>query len=292
MCLCASLKGIGQISAMDVQTQAQLAKLGPIFDALGEKAVAISVLGGGAQASIWRIQTDRRTYALRVLKPGSPGLDPAIDARLRRTLSQNGAAVVRPVLTSEEVTTPKISAQWVLDDFVDGRPLSGPLLRQPANDLGHSLGVIHGLDQDAWAEIPVSLPSALSGLGKLRLGAKQALYQELIHHTLAPENTRVAVCHGDLHADQVFRKRHGGIAILDFGLARRCDCRWDLAAVLLAYGRGSFDAVLAGYPGNAVDLDKVLPFAQTLAIAALMRGRAKAAAAQTFLDNHPVQLDT
>jgi len=29
-----------------------------------------------------------------------------------------------------------------------------------------------------------------------------------------------------------------------------------------------------------------------LAIAALMRGRAKAAAAQAFLDNHPVQLDT
>jgi len=140
MCHCAGLMAIGQVKKMDRQTQAQLAKLAPIFDALGEMAVDLTVLGSGAQASVWRIRTDRADYALRVLKPGAPGLNPAIDARLRKALVERGAAVVRPVLTSDDVATPEVAAQWVLDDFVDGRPLSGALTMQQADDLGRPFG--------------------------------------------------------------------------------------------------------------------------------------------------------
>ena len=292
---CAGLTVIGQGKRVDGQTQAQLSKLAPIFDALGERAVDLTVLGSGAQASVWRIRTERADYALRVLKPGAPGLGPAVDARLRKALVENGAAVVRPVLTSDDVATPEVSAQWVLDDFVDGRPLSGPLTMHQADDLGRSLWVLHSFDPDSWADIPASLPVALSvfgeGAGDPRMGRDMDHYQVLLGRTLTEDEACLAVCHGDLHADQVLRKRDGGIAILDFGLVRRCDYRWDLAAIFLAYGRDCLGGVLAGYQNNT-NVDDVLPFAQTLAIAALMRGRAKAAAAQAFLNQHPVQLDT
>ena len=278
---------------MNDQAKAQLSKLAPIFDVLGEKPVGLSVLGSGVQASVWQIRTERSRYALRVLKPKMPGLDSPVDARLRTVLCDLGAAVVRPVLTSADVKTPEIAAQWVLDEFVDGRPIGEHPARLEARALGLTLSLLHNLDPESWSEIPTMYPEALDILvrsGALaQLAGGSARHKEVVQSTLDQSKHTLVICHGDLHKNQMLRLRSGGLALLDFGLARRCDARWDLGAALFAFGAECYASLIDGYEKPRASYRNVLPFAQTLAIAALARGRPKASAnARRFLDQNPV----
>lgn len=290
---CAGLTAIGQAKRMDPQTQAQLIKLAPIFDALGERPVDLTVLGSGAQASVWRIRTDRADYALRVITPGTSGLSLDVDARLRSALCNLGAAVVRPIMTSIDVDTPEVAAQWSLDEFVDGRPNGERLSRSQAMELGRTLAHLHQLDPSIWPEVPVQHPEALSLLarpyGSAGSRAIVAGHQQLVKNTLGQSGRALVVCHSDLHKNQVMRQSRSGIVLLDFGQARRCDARWDLGAALYAFGAENFANITDGYAMPLAAFDVVRPFAQTLAIADMQRGRAKGSAqARRFLNQNPV----
>ncbi|MHA1128171.1 MAG: hypothetical protein ACTSRN_04370, partial [Alphaproteobacteria bacterium] len=90
-----------------------------IISPLGETLVAANLFATGATSDVWKIQTNRRTYALKHLNKRATSTDVALDVHIRTTLSENGAHVAAPILSSSDF--PNLSgAAWTLDEFVDG----------------------------------------------------------------------------------------------------------------------------------------------------------------------------
>ena len=271
--------------------QGRIDRIRPIFDHLGEVPQKLSLLGAGAQSGVWRVDTARASYALKVYKTPQGCLAPDEDVRLRRWLLAQGAQVIPPVLSSGDVSCPALPGPWVLDVFARGRPLSrGRLDAAQAAELGQTLHQVH--------RAPVATCPSLQELPALPghiapLAGSAAFQTTLQENRLAHVLTRPArpvLCHADIHPGQFLVSPEKQIVLLDFAGTRLCDRRWDLAHVMLCFDAPAYAAMAEAYGTPASQPDEVQPFAQALALAWVARGRAhQIRQGQQFLTRMPLR---
>ena len=125
---------------------------------LGEKLNNIDYLTSGATCSVWKVQSIRRTYALRIIEANERVLDGELDTFVRAEIASAGGRVVQPILNSHEYKTLFDGKRWSLDTFVNGtHPERGLLSGNICRQLGEALAVIHDLQiQNFGRNLPLS----------------------------------------------------------------------------------------------------------------------------------------
>ena len=240
---------------------------------LGETLTAVEPMDGGATSEVWKVRTNRGTYALKILNARGANTNLVLDIHLRSALSAGGACVAAPVLSSTDF--PNMSgAAWVLDEYVAGEhPARGDLHRLTCLGLGKTLAVLHSIPVTGFGT-PQLLGSTISGKqddvfeGLITrfanplptetpptfqispdLWQKARPYLRQIHKIIS--NSDGVLCHSDLHDRQIIVADNRLAALIDFGDVTICDYRWDFGSLLYFHGLRVLASTVEGYEPNA-----------------------------------------
>ncbi|OUS05043.1 hypothetical protein A9Q96_13155 [Rhodobacterales bacterium 52_120_T64] len=263
-----------------------------ILAKLGDQLVAAEQIDGGATSDVWKVRTNRRVYALKILNECGAAANLTLDVHLRKNLSAGGAFVAAPVLSSEGF--PNMSgAAWVLDEFVAGEhPARGELHKLTCLDLGKTLAILH--------DIPVSDFGAPQLTGSLISGEQENVFsglatrftnplpietppafelsRELWLKTL-PYLVRIreilstssgVLCHSDLHDRQMIIANNRLAALIDFGDATIGDYRWDFGSLLYFHGPRVLADTVKGYEPDGTLQAKLIDSAHVFSIGIAM----------------------
>ena len=224
-------------------------------------------VGQGVSARVWRVQKRGETFALRVTR-GDTDEDPrmAADYGVRRSLKGTAARVAAPVHIGVWN-----GLEYALDEFVIGA-MPTELSRDACVQLGETLAALHRLDHtgfgllenrsDALVGIastpeagvlsrlhhpfplePLST-SAVARVAPAFLPTLRKLELELLETIIAAP---FAVCHSDLHAEQIIARDGQLGALLDFGDAVIGAAVWDIASFAYFHGWDKTTWLLEGY---------------------------------------------
>ncbi len=240
---------------------------------LGDTLIAAEPMDGGATSDVWKVRTNRRTYALKTLNARGPNTDLALDVHIRNSMSAGGACVATPVLSSDDF--PNMSgAAWVLDEFVAGEhPARGELHRLTCLDLGKTLAVLHsisvtrfgtprlhgsmisGKQDDVFEGLTTRfanpLPINTAPTFEISTDLWQRAHPYLVNIREIISNNSGVLCHSDLHDRQIIVANNHLAALIDFGDATICDYRWDFGSLLYFHGPRVLADTIEGYEPDA-----------------------------------------
>ncbi len=254
--------------------------LAPVLAHLGETPVDVRFLSRGATCTIWRVRSNARCYALRLVGDGQRVPDGDVDAFLRSSVQRGGGSVAVPILNSEASGHLHDGKRWSLEPLIDGtHPQRGALSRQTCKALGQTLAALHEVPARRFG--PVSAISGQVIAGKFadpHSGVAERFENPLpetwaddfTHPALAamPErkdqimarllevSARVnagghVVCHTDLHERQLMCRQDTLVALIDFGGASILDRHWDLGSVRYFHGERNFTDVYDAYRSSS-----------------------------------------
>ncbi len=306
------------MAGLDTLPDAQMVAL--IAQAAGVQPRGARIMGRGVTAIGWRIDTDAEPVAVRIALPEDVRSEPTrVEAEfaILDALHPLDGRVPRPIATSsdEDILDPLRGAlAWSVQTLVEGTPLDkSPAPLDAARDLGALLARLHALPVEGWGLLedrrgPLYgvAPDAASGLVsrwpnlwpydgstllahpivRLRpalLEPLSRLREQLLRYA---EMDARAVCHSDLHADNILCDADGRLAgTIDFGDAFVGYPAWDLANFAYHFGWPATEALIEGYESKTVMREVRLAEARQLAVpSALVKVR-------KYLDRDPARLE-
>jgi thiamine kinase len=229
----------------------------------GEGAVAIERLGSGLVNESYRVARDGGVYSLRVpvTHAAALGLDRGWECRV---LACAMAAGIAPIIECCEPLPGILVARWV-----EGRSWTLEQVRLPENigKLAELARRIHALPvpqtarrmspaawiagyQETLIRRGVEANQLLAGSGRHLIDLRPGLETRLA--ALAePPAAAAALCHGDLHAQNLIAGGHG-LVLLDWEYAHVSEPFWDLAGWIgnNDLGADSGGLLLASYLGR------------------------------------------
>ncbi len=306
------------MAGLDTLPDAQAVAL--IAQAAGVEPRGARILGRGVAAIGWRVDTDAEPVAVRIALPEGARTEPTrfeAEFAILEALHPLDGRAPRPIATStdEDIIDPLRGAlPWSLQTLVEGTPLdesAAPL--DAARDLGALLARLHAIPVEGWGLLedrrgPLRgvASDATSGLEsrwpnlwpydgstllahpivRLRpalLDALSRLREQLLRYA---EMDARAVCHSDLHADNILCDTDGHLAgVIDFGDAFVGYPAWDLANFAYHFGWPATEALIEGYESKSVMRDVRLAEAHQLAVpTALVKVR-------KYVDGDPARLE-
>ena len=221
-----------------------------VFDLGPRGQLSAGPVAGGRLASIWRLDTDSASWAVK-------DFSEADEDELSEIL---GGAAFQEAALAAGVPTPGVRRTRTGDviahlgdvrlrvhEWVDLRP---PDLSLDPASLGRLLAGLHRVEfagtvgTHPWYEVPVGEPrwreiiSSLRAGGAPFVGELDALVPELValEGYLGDPPRDLRTCHRDLWADNVRRTHDGDLCVFDFDNAGLADPSQELALVLVEFG--------------------------------------------------------
>lgn len=277
-----------------------------ILGLIDETLEKVSFLAKGATCNVWQVQSDRRSYALRIIEADERVLDGAIDMFVRTEMLAKGGHVAEPILCSETSKPILDGTRWTLDAMVTGyHPERGQLSDQTCRDLGETLAVLHELPTHNCGRPSHIEHSAIIGMKTDPMEAVEQRFENPLpeiwqagyeHPVLratpeiAPEilarlqevsavveEGKHVLCHADLHERQLLCSSGRLAALIDFGDATILDRHWTLGSALYFHGQDNFDRLYDSYVGasRANDSQREIVPSFSMAIAMHHASRAR-----------------
>ena len=243
----------GETSPMDHVSQAVTEALCRAFD-LGTPTARAVLADRGEQGRIWRLHTDRGTWAVKQSLHHTDEARAAVDLTFQETAAAAGIPLPRPVRTREGTalldgaTLPDGGAEGAFRAFawVD----LDPEARASAEDFGRIAAALHRLDvpaaleEETWWGNLIPLPewNALLDAGR-RAGepwapSLDAALPDLLAmgDLVTPDDpAALRTCHRDLSVLNVRRTRGGGVTVLDWENSGPADPVRELAVLLVVF---------------------------------------------------------
>ncbi len=227
---------------------------------LGTQAGAPRPVSGGLSHSVWRLETDSGTYAVKLLRNiwGTADFLPRLEraARFEYDVWRTGVPMPRPVLHQRtgRAVQPLSRDTWVrVHDWVDATPVrDGTVPLEVAAQVGSAMAAIHRAGTSA-ADPQSALPWHDSGALWIELADRFPPLQEALPAVAAAETfLRRAgkpaglpvMTHGDIDQKNLLVTGEGAVVIVD----------WDVCATMPAESeliRAALD--LAGWQYGPVD---------------------------------------
>ena len=253
-----------------------------LLDLIDEPNGVIEPLSSGASCDVWRILGHRNDYALRVFTKRHGRCPLPIEIAVRDGLAKRGAAVATPIATSLDHPTINPATAWSLDTFVAGTFCArGALPARAAQDLGRTLAILHAIPTKGFGRLLAMEPDSAIGTERAAHDAVhcrfdkplpntehdwkghplmqhepglRAKMQPLINQVIdAQSASKAAICHGDLHEQQLICSGEKLAALIDFADATVLDRRWDFASLYYFHGRDVLHNALIGYSRNEAE---------------------------------------
>ncbi|USG62872.1 aminoglycoside phosphotransferase family protein [Sneathiella marina] len=254
---------------------------------MGETVLHVDFLARGATCKVWKIQSEHRSYALRVIEADSRAVDSDLDEFVRATIHAKGGRVSEPILSSGGINLRLTGKRWSLDAFVPGEhPVRGALSEAVCRQLGETLAILHSLPvRDFGKPSHVNMPylvgqktDPLDGvMQRFENPIPQTWEDGFVHPLLsnAPDilpqilahlrqvaavvgDGNSVLCHSDIHEKQLICAKGALAALIDFGDATILDRHWDLGSVLYFHGKANAAIMLEAYQSN-LGPDTILP---------------------------------
>lgn len=245
----------------------------------GVSATAPELISTGAMSHAWLVRGDARLYVLRVFhseRRERPSYE--LELGLRRRLREVTRLVPEPIATNVDypgADGDKGKPDWILDEFVSGSFAErGCIPVEACRDAGSVLALLHRLDCTGFGR-PMNDRHIIHGAATDAISGVQTRFENpwpfcetpLPAHpvaSVAPEllplleamggralkwadTSGRAICHTDLHNEQLILSGGGLAAMIDFGDAMIGSPAWDIASFLYFHGEVSAKEVLAGY---------------------------------------------
>ncbi|SPH24289.1 hypothetical protein DEA8626_03339 [Defluviimonas aquaemixtae] len=247
-----------------------------LLSEIGESLSQIDSCVQGATCSVWKVHSDRQTYALRIIEDGDRVLASELDALIRAEIFRMGGRVVETLSSSHEMNLLLDGRRWSLDVFVHGsHPRRGSLSVGVCRDIGETLAALHRLPTKLFGK-PIMLREATligqkttpvegvmqrfenplpetweHGFIHPVFSAAPDIAPEIIAHlrqvsTVVKEGNSV-LCHSDIHERQLICDSDGLTALIDFGDATILDMNWDLGSIYYFHGEQNAARVFEPY---------------------------------------------
>jgi Ser/Thr protein kinase RdoA (MazF antagonist) len=226
----------------------------------------------GQQGVVWRLQTDRGLFAVKVLDDPVTEQDVAVDVALQTTMLERGVPAPRPLRTPDGdvlATAGEVLlrvATWVhlhpvrldLDPRQVGAVLAtlhrDPLPAEPVVDPWYTEPV----PTEDWQATAEALAAAQAPFAA-EFAASVPQFEALQPLFRAPGNTQL--CHRDLWADNLRLERAGRICVIDWDNGGPAEATQELAMPVVDFCLGAPDRAgalveayrRAGGPGRLVD---------------------------------------
>lgn len=238
-----------------------------------------SRIARGASSEVWRIDTAKNTYAMRLLTGRHSKTAALADIHIRTLLHAQAPAVAQPIAHS--YATRPLSAHlpdWILDQYISGaHPTRANLSPPICADIGKVLARLHRLDCTGFGKpdiladglIKGACDEPLSGLhsrftaplpiSKIQWAAHPFHRLAGFHMRLLPHLHQISaeiatsapvICHSDLHEQQfICATSNGGRlnALIDFADVTLADRRWDFASLYYFHGAEALSATISAY---------------------------------------------
>lgn len=240
-------------SPLDYLSPAVTAALSRAFD-LGTPTGRAVLADQGEQGRIWRLDTDRGTWAVKQALHHTDEARAAVDLTFQETAAAAGVPLPRPVRTSEGAAL--LDGASLPDGGADGafRAFAwvdlDPEARASAEDFGRIAAALHRLDLPAapeeqtwWGDV-IARPewAALLDAGR-RAGEPWAPTLEVALPDLlamgdlvtADDPAALRTCHRDLSVLNVRRTRGGGLTVLDWENSGPAEPVRELAVLLVVF---------------------------------------------------------
>jgi Ser/Thr protein kinase RdoA (MazF antagonist) len=255
------------------------------------------LISTGATSQAWLIGGASARCVLRIFHSGRrepPSYE--LEVGVRRQLRKETRLVPEPVATNVDFPWPDGEAgrpDWIIDEFVAGTFAErGKIPDAACRDAGSVLALLHGLDctgfgrpvndrsvirgtaadpssgaqtrfQDPWpfCEIPLSA-HPVAAVAPALLTSLEAMGDRALVCASRPGN---AVCHTDLHSEQLVLSGGRLAALIDFGDAMIGAPAWDIGSFLYFHGEQQAKELLAGYTGDGSLAERLLVEAKDFA---------------------------
>ncbi len=259
------------------KTKAQLPSLAnSLLDEIGEELRECRHVARGATCDVWKLVSDRHSYALKVFRDADRTPNLALDAFLRREVADRSGLVVVPILSAERLKGVADETIWILEPYIDGiHPPRGELTGATCKRLGETLAALHSIPTRSFGRpselssqrIVGSKANAFDGVSQRFENPLPETWDDSYTHPVLVEladqsdkildllgevsdqvrQSEAVVCHSDLHERQLICSEGNLVALLDFGDAVIADRHWDLGSVRYFHGDGISSAVCRAY---------------------------------------------
>ena len=263
----------------------------------GILADTAELISTGATSQAWLLQGDGQSYVLRTFHSARrerPAYE--LELGLRRRLRENTLMVPEPVATNVDLPwsdSDKARPEWIIDQFVPGTfAARGGIPASACRDAGQVLALLHALDCSGFGR-PENDRAVISGTVADPASGVKTRFQDpwpfseapLSAHPVArvaPEllssletmggralewagRPGLAVCHTDLHNEQLILSGGRLAALIDFGDAMIGSPAWDIASFLYFHGAKLAEELLAGYTDDVTAAEHLLIEARVFA---------------------------
>jgi Ser/Thr protein kinase RdoA (MazF antagonist) len=252
------------------------AELAELFS-LGTALRAPAHVTRGAMGDVWRLETSRGRWAVKLQFPWAPAEPRPADVGVQMAAAAAGIKLPLPVLTPAGDAVVPAGGQHVrVYEWADlGQPIKPPAGDRTAAEIGRLLGTLHGLaltspePDDPWyTAVPPphgwtalqdrAAAAGLSWAGELA-NAHDRIGRLSAQAAAQPPAERRIVCHRDFSPDNVVPSAdRGHLVVLDWENAGPLDPRCELGYVLFAWSSGNgrvsaaaISALLGGYTAAA-----------------------------------------
>ncbi|MFH1729248.1 MAG: glycosyltransferase [Pseudomonadota bacterium] len=242
-----------------------------IEEALGVKLVSAVLPKGGLFKNTFIIKDNKQKWIARI--------NIAQKYLIAQQYASRALVPVPKVIASNLDTPNSGSIQWIVEEFINGAEIDFHHMNKKnaliiSNILGENLKKLHSIKVDgfgyfrndvlqgcidSWEEwIMNELEKIQSAIKLAKLNSNEiALINRAFSFLLNSFQDSAVICHGDYARDNILIKRNKILAVIDWTNAIACDPAHDLAFWLFwNQDKSNFDAFLAGYKSNDLDLNK------------------------------------
>lgn len=223
------------------------------FD-LGAVLRPIVEVAGGEQARVWRLDTDRGSFAVKEPRPGSEARLDGVDVAFQEAVrTQTDVVMSMPVRRPGSPAVVPIGRRLVrVSTWMDLLP---PDTGLDAGAVGELLAALHQVDYEPptadfgagvdpwfcapvgerrWVDLTERLAQAKAPFTEtLRAETPQLIALEAI----AEEPVGLRMCHRDLWSDNVLRTATGDVCVIDWDSCGLADPSHELAQLLFEFGQ-------------------------------------------------------
>ncbi|WP_188188103.1 phosphotransferase [Nonomuraea sp. SYSU D8015] len=216
---------------------------------LGEPAGPAGYAARGELGRIWRLDTQRGTWAVKELLVPQEEHDAREDAGFQLAARDAGVRLPRPVMTVDGDVL--LDGRWRVYEWVDlaaGEVVMGA-------ELGAVTAELHQVGHPAWGPATPWFSEPVGKAGWEALAAAGGEWAAALERALPelaalddlvspPGPDSLTTCHRDVNVENVRRASDGGVVVLDWENAGPARPAWELAKILVDL---SLEGAVAAY---------------------------------------------